>query len=230
VAPRSQTLREQPRPNNVGLPNLLTLACLGLGFVIVGAAGQGKIHAGLRFLAFCLLADSLAGKAALKPGASTELGAELDSLAALVAYGVAVPLLAFSASLEAMGAAGWAACGALALASGLRLSRDNASSPDVPHYQGLPPAASALLLAGALVLEPSASVYALICGVAAVLMMAPLNYPRLKLPLHLLAPLGLLLVLAALDWSPAWIGLFIAAALYAAGGWAWARSPQGRRS
>jgi CDP-diacylglycerol--serine O-phosphatidyltransferase len=206
----------------VGLPNALTLACLGLSFAIIGAAGQGETALGLRLLAFCLLADGLAGRAAKRPGASTELGAELDSLGALLAYGVAAPLLAFTAGLEAWGWQGWALCGALALACGLRLARDNADSPDFPHYQGLPPAASAFVMGGALAQGVGGLVLALLILGACVLMLSPLRYPRLKLPLPLLAPLGLLLAAAALGWQPAWLGLAAVGLAYALAAWAFA--------
>jgi CDP-diacylglycerol--serine O-phosphatidyltransferase len=206
----------------VGLPNALTLACLGLSFAIIGAAGQGETALGLRLLAFCLLADGLAGRAAKRPGASTELGAELDSLGALLAYGVAAPLLAFTAGLEAWGWQGWALCGALALACGLRLARDNADSPDFPHYQGLPPAASAFVMGGALAQGVGGLVLALLILGACVLMLSPLRYPRLKLPVPLMAPLGLLLASAALGWQGAWLGLAAIGLGYSLAAWAFA--------
>jgi phosphatidylserine synthase len=208
----------------VGLPNALTLACLGLSFAIIGAAGQGELALGLRLLAFCLLADGLAGHAAKRPGASTDLGAELDSLGALLAYGVAVPLLAFTAGLEAWGWQGWVTCGALALACALRLARDNADSPDYPRYQGLPPAAAALVLGGALNLGFGGWQLALLILVACALMLSTLRYPRISLPLPLVAPFGLLLALAALGWGPAWIGLAAIGLAYALAAWAFGHS------
>ena len=204
----------------VGLPNALTLACLGLSFAIIGAAGEGKTALGLRLLAICLLADGLAGRAAKRPGASTELGAELDSLGALLAYGVAIPLLGFTAGLEDWGWKGWAISGALALACGLRLSRDNAETPDFPRYQGLPPAAAAFFLGGALAQGISAPSLAVLFGLAIVLMLSPLRYPRLSLPLPAIAPLGLLQAAAALGWQPAWIILAGLGLAYALAGWA----------
>lgn len=209
----------------VGLPNALTLACLGLSFAIIGAAGEGKTALGLRLLAFCLLADGLAGRAAKRPGASTELGAELDSLGALLAYGVAIPLLGFSASLEAWGWQGWAVSGSLALACALRLSRDNAETPDYPRYQGLPPAAAALFLGGALAQGIGPQGLAALFALAIVLMLSPLRYPRLNLPLPAVAPLGLLQALAALGWQPAWIGLAALGLGYALAGWAFGAQP-----
>jgi phosphatidylserine synthase len=204
----------------VGLPNALTLACLGLSFAIIGEAGQGATVLGLRLLALCLLADGLAGRAAKRPGASTDLGAELDSLAALLAYGVAVPLLAFTAGLEEQGWPGWTVCGALALATALRLARDNADSPDYPRYQGLPPAASALVVGGALAYGLGGLGLELLIAGACVLMMAPLRYPRLSLPLPAMAPLGLLLAAAFIGWPVAWLGLAAIGTFYALFAWA----------
>jgi CDP-diacylglycerol--serine O-phosphatidyltransferase len=204
----------------VGLPNALTLACLGLSFAIIGAAGQGETVFGLQLLALCLLADGLAGRAAKRPGASSDLGAELDSLAALLAYGVAVPLMAFTAGLEEQGWHGWAVCGALALASALRLARDNADSPDYPRYQGLPPAAGALVLGGALARGLGGlGLELLIVGVC-VLMMSPLRYPRLGLPLPAMAPLGLCLAAAFAGWPVAWLALAAIGSIYALSAWA----------
>ena len=203
----------------VGLPNALTLACLGLSFAIIGAAGQGHTELGLKLLAFCILADGLAGRAAKRPGASTDLGAELDSLGALLAYGVAVPLLGFTAGLEEWGWQGWVVCGALALACALRLARDNADSPDYPRYQGLPPAATALVLGGLLSWGVGGLELSVVIVFMGALMLSPLRYPRLSLPPHFFAPLGLLLATAALGWQPAWYGLAAIGTIYSLIAW-----------
>ena len=204
----------------VGLPNALTLACLGLSFAIIGAAGQGELALGLRLLAACLLADGLAGRAARRPGARTDLGAELDSLAALLAYGIAVPLLAFTAGLELQGKLGWAVCGGFGLITALRLARDNADSPDYPRYQGLPPAAGALILGGALAHGVGGLALEFVMLFISVLMLSPLKYARLGLPLPALSPLGLLLAAAFVAWPIAWLGLAAIGMVYALSAWA----------
>ena len=144
----------------------------------------------------------------------------MDSLGALLAYGVAIPLLGFTAGLEDWGWKGWGICGAMALACGLRLSRDNAETPDYPRYQGLPPAAAALFLGGGLAQGIAPQSMAILFGLAIVLMLSPLRYPRLSLPLPMVAPLGLLYAAAAFGWQPAWIILAALGLAYALAGWA----------
>src|SRR5258705_8816340 len=85
-----------------------------------------------------LLADGLSGQLARRRNHASDLGAELDSLACLIAFGVRVMVLAFVRSLKDLGAFGWVLAVGVAVAVALRLSRDNASNPEWPSYHGLP--------------------------------------------------------------------------------------------
>lgn len=180
------------------LPNLLSLACLALGFAALGAVLGGDWASGAGLLGLGLLADGFAGMAAAKLRRSTPLGAELDNLAALICFGIAAPVVAWSAQLGSMGAWGQAVAGAFAVASAIRLGREDVNRPDRPVYRGLPvhTAGLGLVLAAQLGAGPWACTA--VAASAAFLMFSPLRYPRFPRAMHLAAPLGVALALSAL--------------------------------
>jgi CDP-diacylglycerol--serine O-phosphatidyltransferase len=178
-------------------PNFLTLISLVLGFSELGAvlSGHSELAAGL--LLWALLLDGLAGQFARKRNRSSELGAELDSLAALMAFGISVMVLAFERSLIDLGPMGWIVAVGAAVATALRLSRDNPSNPDWPRYQGLPVpafgAAVALLVTSE---QVPPDFVAIAVSALAVLMLAPFHYARFSQRLWVQAPLGIFVVAA----------------------------------
>ncbi len=200
------------------LPNLLSLACIVLGFFELGAVLAGRPQAALSFLMLALLSDGLAGQLAWRGGLKTPLGAELDALGSLMAFGVAVTAFAFEACLRGLGGAGWFLAVAFAVAAALKLSRDNAASPDWPRYQGLPvPAFGAGLGLAAGRLGGHPWLPALLGLALAALMLSPLRYPRFASRAAVQAPMGLL-VLAAAFWEPARDVLLAVVLIYAAAG------------
>lgn len=201
------------------LPNGLSLACLVLGFFELGAVLGGRPGLAPVFLLLALLADGLAGQVAWRKGLTTPLGAELDSLASLMAFGVSATVFAFEQSLRQLEvqALGWLLGLAFAVAAALKLSRDNASSPDWPRYQGLPVPAfgTFLVLAASRGLPPWFTALAGL-GLAAA-MLSPLRYPRFASTAAVQAPLGLLVLVCAL-FPPARDLLLALVLLYAVAG------------
>jgi CDP-diacylglycerol--serine O-phosphatidyltransferase len=184
---------------------------------MLGAVLGGNCAAAGSLLLWALLLDGLAGQAARKGKDESELGAELDSLAALIAFGIAVMVLAFEQSLRFLGPLGWVLSVGVAVSVALRLSRDNQANPDWPRYQGLPvPAFGAAL--GLLSLQDcpplllAAAAFSL-----AVLMLAPLSYARLSQSPMVQAGMGGLLMLAVALPAARLLVLWIAL-LYALGG------------
>ena len=204
------------------LPNLLSLACLALGFAALGSvmAGEAELAGGL--LALGLLADGFAGMAAAKLRRSTPLGRELDSLGALICFAVAAPLVAHAARLQAMQDAGRWVAAAYAVAGAIRLGRGDTLAEDWTAYRGLPlhTAGLGLVLSAQLSAGPLPVVAVAALGV--LLMFSPLRYPRLPKAMHLAAPLGVALALSALGWRPATWLLALALAFYALAGPLWA--------
>ena len=100
--------------------------------------------------ASCDAAVVLDGRVARMAGSTSRFGAEYDSIADTVSFGVAPALLAFSAgALQELGWTGWVLAFIYAAGAALRLARFNtrASSTDKRYFQGLPsPSAAAVLI------------------------------------------------------------------------------------
>jgi CDP-diacylglycerol--serine O-phosphatidyltransferase len=82
------------------IPNALTSMSLVLGLGVIALATEGNFELAAWLTVWCVLLDKLDGTAARLLGASSKFGAELDSLADLVVFGVApaVTILLFSRS------------------------------------------------------------------------------------------------------------------------------------
>jgi CDP-diacylglycerol--serine O-phosphatidyltransferase len=104
------------------LPNLFTTGSLFTGFLAVIWAAQGNVEGSALAILISALLDGLDGKVARLTGTSSEFGLQYDSLADLVAFGVAPAFMAYSWHLHIYGSTGIAvaflfvACGALRLA------------------------------------------------------------------------------------------------------------------
>jgi CDP-diacylglycerol--serine O-phosphatidyltransferase len=199
-----------------GIPNGLTLIGLALGFLAALAAGTGGPGQALQLLALAAMADLFAGWTAQGLNQATPIGAELDSLASLIVWGVAVALLAYTQGLESFGRTGTLMAGLVAAVAAWRLCRGD-SQHARRHYDGLPLPAAGVILASASALGAPAAALLILIPVLALAQVGPWTYPRLKPGLVRLAPVLLCLGLAAIGWRAAWLIPGGAAALYAAG-------------
>ncbi len=146
-ATRKKRLRERRKAIYV-LPNLFTTASLFMGFYSMVASLEGRfVEAALAILA-SLVFDGLDGKVARATGTTSRFGVEYDSLADLVAFGVAPAVLMYRWALEPFGRLGWLAAFLYVACGALRLARFNVQVEDVgtKHFVGLPiPAAASML-------------------------------------------------------------------------------------
>lgn len=134
------------------LPNLLTIAglCAGLTAIRFGYEGNFEM-AVLLVLAACVL-DGLDGRLARLMNRSTAVGAELDSLADFVNFGVAPVLVLHSWALQDWQNAGWIAVLFYAICCVLRLARFNVSSrldtdeESSDFFVGVPSPAGAIMV------------------------------------------------------------------------------------
>jgi CDP-diacylglycerol--serine O-phosphatidyltransferase len=117
------------------LPNAITAAalCSGLTGIRFAIEGQWAFAIGLVVLAGVL--DGIDGRIARLLNAQSRFGAELDSLADSLSFGVAPALILFLWSLQELPRFGWFAALAFAICCALRLARFNAriDSDDQPH-------------------------------------------------------------------------------------------------
>lgn len=185
------------------LPNGLTLACLGLGFLASLAAGKGETGPALSLLAVAAVADGLAGRAAHGWRLSTAIGAELDSLASVLVWGVATALLMHHQTLADLGAGGDALAGLVAVSAAWRLCKGDVQT-GAKVYQGLPLTAAGVVLVAAVAFDLPAWALAGLCLGLSAALLAPLPYPRVTAKLVWVAPLFLSLGAAAFGWRAGW--------------------------
>lgn len=134
------------------LPNFLTVGaiCAGLTAIRFAFQGEYEISVGLIVLAACL--DGLDGRLARLLKSESALGAELDSLADFVNFGVAPSLTLYLWVLQDSRSAGWIVVLIYAVCCVMRLARFNvetkeASTDDCKGYfTGVPAPAGALLV------------------------------------------------------------------------------------
>jgi len=139
------------------LPNLLTTCCLFGGFYAIVAAIDGNFGRAAFAIFVAMIFDGLDGRVARLMGTETAFGKEFDSLADMVAFGVAPAIVCYQwgvARIAEYGAAwgrfGWIAAFFFAAAAGMRLARFNARSAiqDKRYFEGLPsPSAAAVVAA-----------------------------------------------------------------------------------
>ena len=133
------------------LPNLLTVAaiCAGLTAIRYGFLGAYRMAAALIVLAAVL--DGLDGRLARLLQSESAIGAELDSLADFLNFGVAPALVLYLWSLQAANGAAWIAVLIFAVCCALRLARFNvgnrseAAKAENACFTGVPSPAGALL-------------------------------------------------------------------------------------
>ena len=135
------------------LPNLFTSASLFGGFYAIIAVIQGRYEAAAIAIILSAICDGLDGRIARFTHTMSHFGAEYDSLADLVAFGVAPGLLVYKWALEPFGRLGWLAAFVYVICGALRLARFNAQKKSVESniFRGLPiPSAACLIASGVL--------------------------------------------------------------------------------
>lgn len=135
-------------------PNMLTLGNLFSGFSAIIYAAQGDFHRAAFFIFLAAIFDVMDGVVARLVRATSELGAELDSLCDGVSFGVAPAFLLYKAFFFSYGEIGIFVASLPAMAGVLRLARFNVqltSFEDKLYFNGLPIPAGALTLVSYLV-------------------------------------------------------------------------------
>ncbi|HEY2445402.1 MAG TPA: CDP-diacylglycerol--serine O-phosphatidyltransferase [Rhizomicrobium sp.] len=136
------------------LPSALTLLGLCSGATAIWFALGGDWKAGVAAIICAAIFDTLDGRLARLFGVTGAFGAQLDSLADLVSFGIAPGVLVYMWTLYHAQGAGWAFALIFCAASAIRLARFNVesaerdpASPAPSYFTGLPtPAAACLIL------------------------------------------------------------------------------------
>jgi len=140
-------------PLRVLVPNIFTLVGLCAGLTAIRMGIEHRWDMAVAALVFAAFLDGIDGHVARLLKASTRFGAELDSLADFVNFGVAPAIVIFIWSLEDLKSLGWIAVLVFAVCSALRLARFNVSldQTDQPAWKksffvGVPAPAGALIV------------------------------------------------------------------------------------
>jgi len=163
------------------LPNLVTLLGLCLGLTAIRFAYEGRYEMAVYAIVAAAVLDGLDGRIARALKSTSRFGAELDSLADFIDFGVAPAVLLYFWTLHDIKSYGWFAVLVYVVACALRLARFNVAldDPDKPQWKndfftGMPSPAGAI----------------------AVMLPIYLHYSVLKLPLgHTFVPLEIVYVL-----------------------------------
>jgi CDP-diacylglycerol--serine O-phosphatidyltransferase len=120
------------------VPNLITLLALCAGLTAIRLAIESKLEWALAAIVFAAMLDGIDGRVARMLKGTSKFGAELDSLADFVNFGVAPALILYFWGLHDLKSAGWIVALVFAICAGLRLARFNvmADDPDAPAWAG----------------------------------------------------------------------------------------------
>lgn len=132
------------------LPNLLTTAGLFSGFYAVVMSMNGKFEHAAVAIFVAMIFDGLDGRVARITNTQSAFGAEYDSMADMVSFGVAPAIVAYNFGMSDIGKLGWLAAFIFVAGAALRLARFNTQleTTDKNYFQGLASPAAAAVVAG----------------------------------------------------------------------------------
>jgi CDP-diacylglycerol--serine O-phosphatidyltransferase len=186
----AQDMAKKPRRGIYLLPNLFTTAALFAGFYAILAAVNGKFETAAVAIFVAMLLDGVDGRVARLTKTQSAFGAEYDSLADMVSFGLAPALVSYMWALHGLGKLGWLAAFIYTASGALRLARFNTQIgiADKKYFQGLPSPSAAAIVAGSVWLgvdygfpvENVAWAAAILTTLAGLLMVSNFRYHSFK--------------------------------------------------
>jgi CDP-diacylglycerol--serine O-phosphatidyltransferase len=136
------------------LPNLFTTGGLFAGFYSIICSLRDDFQTAAIFVLVAQVFDILDGRVARLTRTTSRFGIEYDSLADLIAFGVAPGILVYHWALEPWHTWGWLAASLYVTCGALRLARFNVQYDNVEkrHFIGLPIPAAADVVASTVLL------------------------------------------------------------------------------
>lgn len=173
------------------VPNLVTILGLCAGLTAIRYSFDDRIALAASLIVIAALMDGLDGLIARRLRATSQIGAELDSLSDFLCFGVAPALVVFRFGMSGDGGLSWALALVYAICCCLRLARFNVmrAEPDAPrHFIGVPaPAGAGLALmpvfatfGGLVDLHDSSLLTGLWLGFVGLLMISRIPTPSIK--------------------------------------------------
>lgn len=175
--------------NRAVYPNLVTLGNLFLGYLSIILTMQGDFTRAAWLIVIASMMDALDGLVARLVNKSSRFGAQIDSFADSISFGMAPGLLVYHAVLQEIGVVGLIFGFVPVLAGVIRLARYNiAPKPKRPvkFFNGLPIPTTSLILAGFYLYAHKTNVglitittYITLITMLGVLMLLPIPYRKL---------------------------------------------------
>ncbi|RUO57902.1 CDP-diacylglycerol--serine O-phosphatidyltransferase [Pseudidiomarina insulisalsae] len=172
------------------LPNLLTTAGLFSGFFAIVASMNNQFESAAIAVFVAMVFDGLDGRVARMTNTQSDFGAEYDSMADIVSFGMAPALVMYNWALSDLGKFGWLAAFIFVAGGALRLARfnTNLATSDKRYFQGLAIPSAAAIVSGLVwvgskyEIEPSSISYlaAIITICAGLLMVSNFRYHSFK--------------------------------------------------
>ena len=134
------------------LPNMLTVTAICAGMTAIRFGLQGNYELAVQLILLAAILDGLDGRLARALGSDSKMGAELDSLADFLNFGVAPGMLLYVWALEDTRQLGWLAVLVYAVCAVTRLARFNVArkaengSVESAYFIGIPSPAGAILV------------------------------------------------------------------------------------
>lgn len=134
------------------LPNLITLAAICAGMTSIRFAVQADYILAVQLVLLACVLDGVDGRVARLMRSDSKIGAELDSLADFLNFGVAPPLILYFWGLQEIRSAAWIFVLFFTVCCVIRLARFNVDhkveEAPVPsaHFSGVPSPAGAVLV------------------------------------------------------------------------------------
>jgi CDP-diacylglycerol---serine O-phosphatidyltransferase len=131
--PKSNEMRRRrfrPIPVRMLVPNVITLLAICAGLTAIRLSTEGRMELAVAAIVFAAALDGIDGRVARMIKGQSKFGAELDSLADFVNFGVAPGLILYFWQLHEIHNGGWIAAMVFAISGGLRLARFNATMDD----------------------------------------------------------------------------------------------------
>ncbi len=168
------------------LPNFFTALSVFLGMMSIIASSQGKFEKAFIYIVLSLIADGLDGRVARLTNTTSKFGVEFDSLADIVAFGVAPAMMLFFAIGYEYGRFGALVSGLFVVFGAIRLARFNITTAenDPRYFIGLPIPTAAVVLSSFIMLAlnyKDSNFFILILALfLAFLMVSNFRYPSFK--------------------------------------------------
>src|SRR3982075_4748394 len=128
--PELRRRRFRPIPVRMLVPNFITLLAICAGLTAIRLSTEGRMELAVAAIVFAAVLDGIEGRVARMIKGQSKFGAELDSLADFVNFGVAPGLILYFWQLHDLNNGGWMARVGFAISGGARLARFNATMGD----------------------------------------------------------------------------------------------------